>query len=105
MPIYSVHNIETGEPEEDFWGSWDSFQSYLDSNPHLTQTITAPNFVSGISGVTHKNDSGFGDMMTRIASANPHSPLAQTYGDKSIKASKTRDAVKKEKIRQAAKGL
>ena len=44
-------------------------------------------------------------MMTRIASANPHSPLAQTYGDKSVKASKTREAVKKEKVRQAAKGL
>lgn len=103
MPIYSVHNIDTGEPEEDFWGSWASLQQYLEENPHLERTITAPNFISGISGVTHKNDSGFGDMMGRIAAANPTSPLADKYGDKSAKAHKTREAVKKEKVRQSAK--
>ena len=37
------------------------------------------------------------DMMQRIAAANPQSPLADKFGDKGIKASKTRDAVKRVK--------
>ena len=65
------------------------------------QIIEAPAIISGVAGITHKNDSGFGDMMSRIAAANPTSPLADTYGDKSVKASKTRAAVKKQKMRQA----
>jgi hypothetical protein len=105
MPIYAVHNIETGEPEEDFWGSYSAFQEYLNENPHLSQTVTAPAMISGVSGVTHKNDSGFNDMLSRIADANPHSPLAQTHGKKGVKESKTREAVNRERVRQAAKGL
>jgi hypothetical protein len=35
--------------------------------------------------------------MSRIAAANPTSPLAEKYGDKGVKASKTREAVKKAK--------
>ncbi len=100
MPLYAIHNIETGEPEDDFWGSWSAFQEYLEENPHLSQTPTAPTVISGIAGVTHKNDSGFTDMMGRIAAANPTSPLAEKYGDKSVKASKTREAVKRQKARQ-----
>jgi len=38
--------------------------------------------------------------MSRIAAANPASPLAETYGDRGAKASKTREAVKKQKKRQ-----
>ena len=102
MPIYSIHNIETNEPEEDFWGSYSALQEYLEENTHLAQTISAPALISGIAGVTHKNDRGFGDMMSRIAKANPTSPLAEKYGDKGVKASKTREAVKKQKIRQAS---
>lgn len=101
MPLYSIHNIETGEPEDDFWGSWDALQEYLKENPHLSQTPTAPNVISGIAGITHKNDSGFKDMMSRIASANPTSPLAEKYGDKGVKASKTREAVNRQKERQS----
>jgi hypothetical protein len=103
MPLYSIHNVETGEPEEDFWGSWDSLQEFLKENLHLSQTPTAPTLISGVAGITHKNDSGFNDMMSRIATANPTSPLAEKYGDKSVKASKTREAVKKQKARQTAR--
>lgn len=100
MPLYAVHNAETGEPEEDFWGSWNSFQEYLKENPHLQRTITAPGFISGVAGLTHRNDGGFNDMISRIADANPHSPLAQTHGNKGIKESKTREAVNKARARQ-----
>jgi hypothetical protein len=100
MPLYSVHNTETGEPEEDFWGSWDALQTYLEEHPHLQQTITAPNFVSGVAGITHKTDGGFNDMLSRVADANPHSPLAQTHGKKGVKESKTREAVNKARAKQ-----
>ena len=103
MPLYSIHNTETGMPEEDFWGSWDSLQLFLKMNPQLCQTPTAAAVISGVAGITHKNDSGFNDMMSRIATANPTSPLAAKYGDKGVKASKTREAVRKQQARQTAR--
>lgn len=96
MPIYEYHNTETDEVWEEFW-SISSHLEFLENNPLIKQVPCAPNFVSGIAGVTHKNDSGFNDMLSRIAAANPYSPLAEKHGDKGIKASKTREAVKKAK--------
>jgi hypothetical protein len=97
MPTYTFHDITTGE-------EWDEFLSFSGreerlKDPNIKQVPTAPAFISGISGVTHKNDSGFNDMLSRVAAANPHSPLADKHGDKGIKASKTRDAVKKVKAK------
>ncbi len=98
MPTYTFRDKDTGE-------QWDEFLSFSGREERLEdinieQVPTAPAFISGVSGVTHKNDSGFNDMMSRIASSNPTSPLAETYGDKGIKASKTREAVKRQKKRQ-----
>ena len=59
----------------------------------------APAIVSGVAGITHKNDSGFNDMLGRIARANPHSPLGQTHGDKGVKATKVREAVNRNRER------
>lgn len=96
MPTYLFRDKETGEVYESFM-SYAERTELLESRPELEPVVTAPALISGISGVTHKNDSGFNDMMQRIAAANPQSPLADKYGDKGIKASKTRDAVKKVK--------
>lgn len=100
MPTYTFRNITTGD-------EWDEFLSLsgreeLLSDPNIEQVPTAPAFISGVAGVTHKNDSGFNDMMSRIAAANPTSPLANKYGDKGIKASKTREAVNKAKTKMAS---
>lgn len=102
MPIYEYHNSETDEVWEEFW-SISSHMKFLEDNPNITQVPCAPSIISGVAGVTHKNDSGFGDMMSRIAAANPSSPLADQYGSKGIKESKTRDALKRQKIRQASR--
>ncbi len=99
MPIYEYHNTETGEIWEELW-SISSHEQFLKDNSDIEQIIHAPNFVSGISGVTHKNDSGFNDMMSRIAAGNPSSPLAEQYGSKGIKESKTRAALQRQKQRQ-----
>lgn len=99
MPIYTYYNAETDTTWEELW-SYSSHTQFLEENPNIQQIFHAPNVISGISGVTHKNDSGFKDMMSRIAAANPTSPLAEKYGDKGAKASKTREAVTKQKERQ-----
>jgi hypothetical protein len=36
------------------------------------------------------------DLLGRIARANPTSPLADQYGDKGIKATKSREAVRRQ---------
>lgn len=101
MPIYTYYNPETEESWDELW-SYDTHKQFLSDNPDIKQRFHAPNVVSGISGVTHKTDSGFNDMMGRIAAANPTSPLAETYGSKGIKESKTRQAVNKAKAKAAA---
>lgn len=100
MPIYTYHDPETDETWDELW-SYDTHKQFLLDNPNLIQRFHAPNVIGGISGITHKTDSGFNDMMSRIAAANPTSPLADTYGDKGTKASKTREAVKRQKARQS----
>lgn len=101
MPIYEFRNKSTGEEWEEFL-SFSGREERL-ADPDIEQVITAPAIISGIAGVTHKNDSGFNDMMSRIAKANPTSPLADKYGDKGIKASKTREAVVRQQERQLRK--
>jgi hypothetical protein len=101
MPIYQFRNKTTGEEWEEFL-SFSGREEKL-KDPEIEQVVSAPAIISGIAGVTHKNDSGFGDMMSRIAAANPTSPLAQKYGDKGVKATKTRQAITRQKERQANK--
>lgn len=96
--MYEFRNKTTGDQWEEFL-SFSGREEML-KDPNIEQVVSAPAIVSGIGGVTHKNDSGFGDMMSRIAAANPTSPLAEKYGDKSAKAVKTREAVKRQKARQ-----
>jgi hypothetical protein len=95
MPLYTLRDKTTGEEWEELL-SLSAREERL-KDPNVEQVPCAPAFISGIAGVTHKNDSGFNDMMSRIASANPTSPLADKYGDKGVKASKTREAVRKAK--------
>ena len=80
--------------------SYSDREILLSLNPDIVGVPTAPAIISGVSGITHKTDSGFKDMMSRIAAASPGSPMAETYGDKGVKASKTRAALKKQKVRQ-----
>lgn len=101
MPIYEFRDKTTGEEWEEFLSFSGREEKLKDSN--IEQVITAPAIISGIAGVTHKNDSGFNDMMSRIATANPTSPLADKYGDKGIKAAKTREAVVRQQERQLRK--
>ena len=94
MPLYEFVNTETGETWEDVM-SYDAYKTYLAENLHVNPVFSIS--IIGGAGDRIKTDSGFNDVLGRIAQANPHSPLAQTHGDKSIRASKTREVVNKHK--------
>lgn len=94
MPLYEFRIKESGETFEEYF-TYDQKKAFLEDNPEFEEIIGAPNIISGIAGITHKNDSGFNDLLNRIGNANPHSPLGQQHGDKGIKATKVREAVNK----------
>lgn len=95
MPIYSFRNNETGE-EYDKIMSWDDKVDYLKENPHLESIITgAPGLVAG-TGDRTKPPSGFKEVLSRIADANPNSKLANNYGKKDHKSVKIRETVQKQ---------
>jgi hypothetical protein len=94
MPLYEFVNTETGEQWDDFM-SYESYKAYLAENPHINPVYSIA--IIGGSGDRVKPDSGFNDVLSKIAQANPHSPLAKTHGDKGVKASKTREVVQKHK--------
>ena len=95
MPSYSFKNNETGEEWEEFF-SISGREEFLEQNPHITQLPSMVSIVSDTGGI--KNDSGWGDNMSRIAEAHPGSPLARRYGKKSTKDINTRQVLKKHKI-------
>ena len=78
-------------------------EEYLKKNPHITQVIKGLNIVRGVSGITNKTDSGWKENLNRIAEAHPKSALADRYGKKSIKQSKTEQVLAKHRKRSRGK--
>jgi hypothetical protein len=93
LPLYDFYNKNTDEVFEKLI-SIAGRETYLAENPHISQVPSAPMLVTG-QGERLKTDGGMGDILGRIARANPTSPLADTYGDKGITATKIRQVVKK----------
>ena len=63
-------------------------KKYLKDNPDVRQVLVAPAIVSGVQGMTHKEDSGWKENMQRISEAHPNSPLAERYGNSESNAKK-----------------
>lgn len=103
MPLYDFQDLKTGEVFEEYM-TWEDKQDFLKDNPQFIQAFTKINIVAGVSGITHKNDDGFKELMTRISDANPDSEVAKKYGDKGVKESKTRDAINKWRKKREAAG-
>ena len=95
MPTYSFKNNDTGEEWDEFF-SISGKEEFLKENDHIVQLPSLVSIVGGVGGI--KNDSGWGDNMSRIAEAHPGSPLARRYGKKSTKDINTRQVLKKHKI-------
>lgn len=95
MPTYSFRNNETGE-EYDILMKYDDKVEYLKNHPEIESIITgAPGLVTA-TGDRTKPPSGFKDVLSRIADANPNSPLANDYGKKDHKSVKVREIVQKQ---------
>jgi hypothetical protein len=98
MPIYSFENIKTGKEYTEQM-SMSELDSYLLKNKNVRQVFTTLNIVGGVAGLTHKPDSGFKDVVQKIAEKHPSSPLAQKYKKKSIKEIKTKQVIDKHRKR------
>jgi len=94
MPTYTFYNKRTKKQYDDYM-SISEMEEFLEKNKHISQVIHKINIVSGVSGLSYKQDSGWKDNMSRIAEAHPNSPLAQRYGKKTIKQSQTEQVLKK----------
>jgi len=99
MPVYTFLNKKT-KKEYDEMMSIAEMEEYLDKNPHITQVIKGLNIVRGVSGTSYKTDSGWKENLSRIAEAHPKSALADRYGKKSIKQSKTEQVLAKHRKRK-----
>ena len=93
MPLYTFRNNDTGEQWDDLMGISAS-ELFLQENPHIQKVPVACNIIGG-TGDRVKPDAGMKDMISRIAQANPTTPLAAKYGSKGIKETNTRAAVDK----------
>jgi len=94
MPIYNFINNETGEVEE-HWMSWKDKEQFLVDNPNMESIILkAPGLVQA-TGDRTKPPSGFKDVLSKVAEANPTSDLANTWGKKDAKSAKVREVTNK----------
>jgi hypothetical protein len=100
MPTYSFFNEESGVEWDEFM-TISELDTYLKSNSSIKQLPPGQmNIIAGRMGGM-RNDDGWRENMARIAEAHPTSAVGGTYGDKSIKAVKTREAVDKWKKKRA----
>lgn len=98
MPSYTFKDKKTGKEFDDYM-SISEMEEFLKKNKHISQVIKSINIVSGVQGVSYKNDQGWKDNLSRIAEAHPKSPLAERYGKKTIKQSQTENILAKNRRR------
>ena len=98
MPVYTFEDTKTGKEFTDYMYI-SEMEEYLSKNKHIRQVIMPINIVSGVSGITHKNDQGWKETLSKIAEANPHTPLGREHGKKDVKTIKTKQAVSRAKKR------
>jgi len=95
MPTYSFYNNQTGEQFDEMLRISER-EDYLKNNPHVTQVITAPSIVSGVStSKQNKVPEGFKEVLSKVAEAHPESATGKRYGRKSMKQVKTKQIVDK----------
>ena len=96
MPTYRFRDMNSGEEFDEFM-SMGEREKYLKTHPTIAQVPVPIAFVGDhIMGVGPKNDEGFKERMSQIASAHPNSPLADKYKTgESHKILKTKEVIRK----------
>lgn len=98
MPTYTFEHIKTGVIT-DITMSMAERDDFVIKNTDCRQVFTTLNIVGGVAGLTHKPDSGFKDVVQKIAEKHPGSPLAEKYRKKSIKEIRTKQVIDKHRKR------
>ena len=99
MPLYTFYNKKTKKEHTDMM-TISEMETYLEQNSHINQVLKSLNIVAGVSGLSYRQDGGWKDNLSRIAEAHPKSALADRYGKKSIKQSKTEQVLAKHRKRR-----
>ena len=99
MPVYTFTNTKTKKEHTEMM-TIAEMETYLEQNPHINQAIKSLNIVGGVSGLSYRQDSGWKENLQRISEAHPKSALAQRYGKKTIKQSKTEQVLAKHRKRR-----
>ena len=99
MPLYTFYNKKSKKEHTDMMTISEK-EKYLAKNKHISQVIVPINIVAGVSGLSYRQDGGWKDNLSRIAEAHPKSALAQRYGKKTIKQSKTEAVLTKHRKRR-----
>lgn len=100
MPTYEFINDETGEETEVFM-SISAKEEFLENNPHIRQKVSAPAIVGGVRSIDRGPDNTWGEVMSKIASHHPASPLADKHLKKSIAQVKTEQILDKHNKKRA----
>jgi hypothetical protein len=93
MPTYEFYDTETGEVFEKLMKISEKEQ-FLKDNPHVESIISAAAIVGGVS-VKDKVPDGFKEVLSKISENHKGSNVAERYGRKSIKETRTAEVVKK----------
>jgi hypothetical protein len=93
MPTYTYKDTTTGEVFDVILSmkDLDSFQSEFSHYERYFDQV--PALVSGVSS-SLKTDTGFKEVLSKIAEAHPQSQLADNYLSRSVKQVKTERAVR-----------
>ena len=102
MPFYTFENKKTGKVYDEMM-SISEMESYLKKNKHIKQQVHTVNIVGGIQGITHKNDQGFKEVLSKVAEAHPRSALAKEHRKRTIKEVQTERVIKKHVAKLLAK--
>lgn len=74
MPTYTFRNKKTRKIEEHTF-PMSEYDSFVEENTHLERCFDAKSIPSIVSGVNHKPDSGFRDVLKTIKKGNPGSKV------------------------------
>jgi|TARA_R110000751_G_scaffold5761_1_gene25822 hypothetical protein len=80
MPTYTFFNKQSGI-EYDETMPMSEYDKYMENNPNI-ERVFQPVALGGdnMMGIGPKTDSGFNDILGRIADNNPVSPMADKFG-------------------------
>ena len=99
MPTYRFYNTKTKEEYEELMSIAE--METLIKKKHITlMPPTQMNIVGSVGQLDSKTDSGWKEMLSRVAEAHPESNLADRYGKKTNAQIKTKNLLNKYRKRK-----